>query len=79
MNGSGYPQGLSGKDILLEARILGVADIVENMASPRPNRPAIGLDKALEEIEKNKGILYDLCVVGACVRLFKDRKFEFNR
>jgi len=52
MNGSGHPQGLSGKDILLEARILGVADIVENMASPRPYRPAIGLDKALEEIEK---------------------------
>ncbi len=79
MNGSGYPQGLSGKDILLEARILGVADIVENMATPRPYRPAIGLDKALEEIEKNKGVLYDPGVVDACIRLFKDRKFEFNK
>lgn len=79
MNGSGHPQGLSGKDILLEARILGVADIVENMATPRSYRPAIGLDKALEEIEKNKGFLYDPGVVDACVRLFKDRKFEFNK
>lgn len=78
MNGSGYPQGLSGKDILLEARILGVADIVENMATPRPYRPAIGLDKALEEIEKNKGILYDTDVVDACVRLFKGKGFKFE-
>lgn len=79
MNGSGYPQGLSGKGIITEARILGVADIVENMATPRPYRPSIGLDKALEEITKNKDTLYDPDVVDACVRLFKDRKFEFNK
>jgi HD-GYP domain-containing protein (c-di-GMP phosphodiesterase class II) len=78
MNGSGYPQGLSGKDILLEARILGVSDIVENMATPRPYRTAIGLDKALEEITKNKDSLYDPDVVDACVRLFKEKGFKFE-
>lgn len=70
MDGSGYPQGLSGEEILLEAKILGVADVVEAMASHRPYRPALGTDKALEEISKNRGILYDPEVVDACLKLF---------
>ena len=71
MDGSGYPQGLSGDEILLEARILGVADVVEAMSSHRPYRAARGLDDALEEISQNKGILYDPEVVEACLRVFK--------
>jgi PAS domain S-box-containing protein/putative nucleotidyltransferase with HDIG domain len=78
INGSGYPQGLAGEDILLEARILGVADVVEAMASHRPYRPAHGLEKALEEILINKGILYDPEVADACLRIFAQRKFSFN-
>jgi HD-GYP domain-containing protein (c-di-GMP phosphodiesterase class II) len=77
MDGSGYPQSLSGTDILLEARILGVADVVETMASHRPYRPSIGIDKALEEIEQNKGVLYDPDAVEACLSLFADNDFEF--
>ena len=69
MDGSGYPQGLSGEDILAEAKILGVADVVEAMASHRPYRPALGTDKALEEISKNRGVLYDAEVVDACLRV----------
>ena len=68
MDGSGYPRGLTGDDILLEARILAVADVVEAMSSHRPYRPALGIDKALEEISKNKGKLYDSRVVEACLR-----------
>jgi response regulator RpfG family c-di-GMP phosphodiesterase len=75
MNGSGYPQGLSGEDILLEARILGVADVVEAMASHRPYRSALGIDRALEEISQNKGVLYDSEVVDACVNLFVEKGF----
>jgi len=75
-NGSGYPQGLSGEDILLEARILCVADVVEAMASHRPYRPGLGIDTALDEISKNKGALYDPDVVDACVIVFKTG-FEF--
>ena len=78
MDGSGYPQGLCGKDILLEARILAVADVVEAMSSHRPYRPAYGIDKALEEISKNKGILYDPEVVNACLRLFNQKGFKFD-
>jgi putative two-component system response regulator len=78
MDGSGYPQGLSGDDILMEARILAVADTVEAMASHRPYRPALGIDKALEEISKNKGILYDLEVADACIELFSEKCFEWN-
>jgi len=69
INGSGYPQGLSGEDILLEARILCVADVVEAMASHRPYRPTLGMVKALDEISKNKGVFYDPEVVGALFRL----------
>lgn len=78
MDGSGYPQGLSGKKILLEARILGVADVVEAMASHRPYRPALGIDKALENILENKNMLYDPEVVNACLKLFKEKGFKFS-
>lgn len=77
MNGSGYPQKLLGKHILLEARIMAVADVIEAMASHRPYRPALGIDKALEEISKNKGKLYDAEVVNACVKLFREKRFIF--
>ena len=78
INGSGYPLGLKGKEILLEARILGVADVVEAMASHRPYRPALGIDRALEEISKHKGILYDPEAVEACLRLFAEKGFYFD-
>lgn len=77
INGSGYPNRLKGKDILLEAKILAVADTLEAMSSHRPYRPAIGLNKALDEIAKNKGILYDNSVVDICIDLFKNKKFKF--
>ena len=78
MDGSGYPQGLSGKDILLEARILAVADVVEAMASHRPYRPAHGINKALEEISQNRDTLYDASVVDACIKLFREGRFAFD-
>ncbi|MBP1734143.1 MAG: domain S-box-containing protein/HDIG protein [Deltaproteobacteria bacterium] len=78
MNGSGYPQGLKGKEMLLEARVLAVADVVEAMASPRPYRPAMGIDAALEEIRKNKSTLYDAQVVDTCLTLFKFKKFQLG-
>jgi len=78
MDGSGYPRGLRGKEILLEARVLAVADVVEAMVSHRPYRPALGLDKALEEIEMNRGVLYDSDVVDACVGLLKAGNYEFE-
>jgi putative nucleotidyltransferase with HDIG domain/PAS domain S-box-containing protein len=77
LDGSGYPAGLTAADILLEAKILAVADVVEAMASFRPYRPALGLDLALAEITKNEGVLYDPAVVAACVRLFSLAKFRF--
>ncbi|MBI5606338.1 MAG: PAS domain S-box protein [Deltaproteobacteria bacterium] len=78
MDGSGYPQGLMGSNILLEARILAVADVVEAIASHRPYRPALGIDEALEEISQNQGILYDREVVDICLRLFKEKGYNFN-
>jgi PAS domain S-box-containing protein len=78
LDGSGYPQGLSGEEILLEARVLAVADVVEAMASYRPYRPSRGLDKALEEISQNKGVLYDAEVVDACLKLFMEKGFTFE-
>ncbi len=72
MDGSGYPQGLKGNDILLEARILCVADVVEAMSSHRPYRQSLGIDKALEEISNGKGEFYDDKVVEACIRLYKE-------
>jgi HD-GYP domain-containing protein (c-di-GMP phosphodiesterase class II) len=78
INGSGYPQGLSGEDILSEARILSVADVVEAISSHRPYRPALGIDKALEQISKNRGILYDPDVADACLKLFSEKGFAFK-
>lgn len=78
VNGSGYPQGLSGKDILIEARILCVADVVEAMSSHRPYRPALGVSLALDEITQKKGILFDREVVDACLRLFREKGFKFD-
>lgn len=78
LNGSGYPQGLKGDDILLEARILAVADVVEAMASFRPYRPAPGIDAALEEIDKNAGMLYEKAAVEMCLRLFRENRFGFK-
>jgi PAS domain S-box-containing protein/putative nucleotidyltransferase with HDIG domain len=76
MNGSGYPRNLQEDEILMEARILTVADVVEAMASHRPYRPASGIDAALEQIEKNKGIIYDDAVVDACLRLFQQKDYQ---
>jgi PAS domain S-box-containing protein/putative nucleotidyltransferase with HDIG domain len=78
LNGSGYPQGIRIGEILLESRIVSVADVVEAMASHRPYRPALGIDIALEEIEKNKGTFYDAVVVDACVRLFREKGFKLE-
>jgi PAS domain S-box-containing protein len=78
MDGSGYPQGLKGDEIMLEARILSVADVVEAMASHRPYRPALGIKLALEEITKNKGTLYDPTAVDACIKLFTEKNFSFE-
>jgi putative nucleotidyltransferase with HDIG domain len=77
LDGSGYPQGLKDKDILLEAKIIAVADVVEAMSSHRPYRPSLGTEKALEEIEAQKGVLYDPQVVEACLRVFA-RGFSFS-
>ncbi len=76
MDGSGYPAGLKGGDILLEARILAVPDVVEAMAYARPYRLNLGINQALEEVSRNRGALYDPMVVDACLRLF-DRGFDF--
>ena len=78
LNGSGYPHNLKDDEILLEARILGVADVVEAMSSHRPYRSAKGIDAALEEISQNRGILYDPEVVDACLGLFKEKGFKFE-
>ena len=71
LDGSGYPQGLVGDEIMLEAKILSVADVVEAMSSHRPYRPALGIEKALEGIMQDKGSLLDPDVVDVCVKLFK--------
>jgi PAS domain S-box-containing protein/putative nucleotidyltransferase with HDIG domain len=78
MNGSGYPNKLKGKDILLEARIVAVADVVEAISSHRPYRPTLGINFALDEITQNRAILYDANVVDACLRLFLDKNYTFN-
>ena len=77
IDGSGYPQGLKGEAILLEARILCVADVVEAMSSHRPYRPGLGIEVALNEIKKNRGNLYDAKVVDACLKLFGEGRFKF--
>jgi PAS domain S-box-containing protein len=76
MDGSGYPRNLKGDEICVEARIMAVADVVEAMASPRPYRPALGIEAALEEIERNRGTLYDNTVADACLQLFRDNGFQ---
>jgi PAS domain S-box-containing protein len=78
MDGSGYPRNLKGEEILIEARILAVADVVEAMASHRPCRPALGMKAALEEIEKNKETLYDATVVDACLKVFRENGYQFK-
>jgi putative nucleotidyltransferase with HDIG domain/PAS domain S-box-containing protein len=78
LDGSGYPFGLKGDDILLESRILGVADSMEAMGSQRAYRPAMSLDAALDELSINKGILYDSDVVQACLKLFQEKGFVFD-
>jgi HD-GYP domain-containing protein (c-di-GMP phosphodiesterase class II) len=77
MDGSGYPRNLKGDEIIMEARILAVSDVVESMASHRPYRAGLGLNVALEELEKNRGTLYDEAVVDACLRLFREKEYRF--
>lgn len=78
LNGSGYPRGLKGDAIILEARIMGVADTVEAMSSHRPYRPGMGVDVALAEISSNRGTLFDPQVVDACIALFRDEHYSFS-
>ena len=78
MNCTGYPKGLGGQDILLEARIIAVADVVEAISSHRPYRPALGIDTALEEISKNRGVLYDSEVVDSCLRLLNEKGYKLR-
>jgi PAS domain S-box-containing protein/putative nucleotidyltransferase with HDIG domain len=79
LDGSGYPSGLSGADIVMEARIIAVSDVVEAMSSHRPYRPMLGSEKALEEILQNSDRLYDPDVVNACVKLFREKGFKFEQ
>ena len=76
MDGTGYPQGLKGEAILLEARILAVADVVEAMSSHRPYRPGLGIEKALAEIERGRGTAYDADASDACLRLFRENGYQ---
>jgi HD-GYP domain-containing protein (c-di-GMP phosphodiesterase class II) len=77
IDGSGYPRGLKGAEILIEAKILGVANVVEAMSSSRSYRPAVSVEESLTEISKNKNILFSPEVVDACVKLFKEKGFKF--
>jgi putative nucleotidyltransferase with HDIG domain len=82
INGSGYPRGLKGDQIAMEARIIGVADVIDAMASYRPYRPALGVEAAIDEIVKYKGITYDPVVVDACLKIYKkstEKFFESNQ
>jgi PAS domain S-box-containing protein len=78
LDGSGYPHGLLGHDIIREAKILAVADVVEAISSHRPYRPALGMDKAMAEISRHQGVLYDPAVVQTCLRLFSENRFSFS-
>jgi putative nucleotidyltransferase with HDIG domain len=78
LDGSGYPSGLKAPDILFEARILAVADTVEAMSGDRPYRPALGVEKALEEIRRGRDTLFDPETVDACVALFEEGAFQFE-
>ncbi len=77
MDGSGYPLGLKGDDIVIEARIVAVADVVEAIVSHRPYRPGLGVEAALDEIERGSGKLYDSDVVNACLRIFRKKAYQF--
>ncbi len=79
INGAGYPNGVKGEDLVIEARIMGVADVVEAMSAHRPYRISLGIEKALEEIEAYSGVLYDPGVVKICVSLFREKDFSFKR
>jgi len=76
VNGTGYPQGLKGEDILLESKIIAVADIVEAISSNRPYRPAFGITPALDEVAKNSGVLYDKDAAEACLKLFRENRYK---
>jgi HD-GYP domain-containing protein (c-di-GMP phosphodiesterase class II) len=78
MDGSGYPSGLTSDQILDESKIVAVADVVESMTFHRPYRAALGIEIALQEIIKNKGILYDVDSVDTCVKLFRENNFKFD-
>ena len=78
IDGSGYPSGLSGDALLLESRILAVADVVEAMASHRPYRAALGIEAALDEIAAQRGISFDADVVDACLRVFREQGYELK-
>jgi len=78
MDGSGYPGELTGDDILLEARIISVADVIEAMSTHRPYRPSLGVDKAVEEITDKRGIRFDSAVVDACLALCKRGELELS-
>ena len=78
LDGSGYPRGLAAEAVIVEARILAVADVTEAMTAHRPYRPALGLDAALAEIETGKGRLYDPAAVDACIALFRNKGFAFQ-
>jgi PAS domain S-box-containing protein len=75
LDGSGYPQGLKGDAIALEARIISIADVIEAMSSHRPYRPGLGVEKSLAEIERGRGIAYEPAAVDACLRLFRDKGY----
>ena len=77
IDGSGYPQGLKGDEILIEAKIVAVADVVEAMTSHRPYRSGLGIEAALGEVSRNRGVLYDEQAVDACLALFKKKRFAF--
>ena len=76
LDGTGYPRGLKGEEIIIEARILAVADVVEAMASHRPYRAGLGIDKALDEIKHGRGVAYDATVVDACLKLFNEKGYQ---
>jgi HD-GYP domain-containing protein (c-di-GMP phosphodiesterase class II) len=78
LDGSGYPRGLRGREIALEARILAVADVVEAMQTDRPDRPAPGVEAALDEIARGRGTLFDQRAADACLALFRSHGFSFN-
>ncbi len=78
LDGSGYPQGLKGSDIIIEARIIAVADVVEAISSHRPYRPALGMNVAIHEINRGRGIIYDAEAVDTCVKLLTQKNYKFR-